>query len=180
MPHNYIWKIAIDAQDNKWIGTNWGGLAKFDGINWTVYDNSNSGLLYNSITAIAIDEQDNKWIGCYWPGTDLYGGLEVFNENGINIPIKTPNNTTSKSRYKITLLKNHQITRISYTIPKQSKVTLKVFDIKGRVLKTLVKKKKKTGDYQIDFDSHDLSNGAYFVHLRVGSKSVTKKMVVIQ
>jgi hypothetical protein len=29
---------------NKWIGTDGGGLAKFDGVNWTVYNKSNSGL----------------------------------------------------------------------------------------------------------------------------------------
>ncbi len=40
-----------------------GGLAKFDGVNWTVYNTSNSGLPSNDVLAIAIDGQRNKWIG---------------------------------------------------------------------------------------------------------------------
>ncbi len=40
-----------------------GGLAKFDGVNWTVYNTSNSGLPDNWVYAIAIDGQGNKWIG---------------------------------------------------------------------------------------------------------------------
>jgi ligand-binding sensor domain-containing protein len=49
---------------NKWIGTDrGGGLAKFDGVNWTVYNTSNSGLPNKYITAIAIDSLGNKWIG---------------------------------------------------------------------------------------------------------------------
>jgi ligand-binding sensor domain-containing protein len=31
LPENHIFTIAIDKQGNKWIGTEWGGLAKFDG-----------------------------------------------------------------------------------------------------------------------------------------------------
>jgi hypothetical protein len=41
--------IAIDGQGNKWIGTYGGGLAKFDGVNWTVYNTSNSGLPDNYV-----------------------------------------------------------------------------------------------------------------------------------
>jgi ligand-binding sensor domain-containing protein len=44
---------------NRWGG----GLAKFDGVNWTVYNTSNSGLPDNYVYAIAIDGQGNKWIG---------------------------------------------------------------------------------------------------------------------
>jgi ligand-binding sensor domain-containing protein len=57
--------IAIDAQGNKWIGTLTKGLAKFDGVNWTVYNTSNSGLPYDYVHAIAIDKKGNKWIGTY-------------------------------------------------------------------------------------------------------------------
>jgi ligand-binding sensor domain-containing protein len=53
-----MFAIAIDEQGNKWIGTVNGGLAKFDGVNWTVYNTSNSGLPSNLVPwAIAIDGQ---------------------------------------------------------------------------------------------------------------------------
>jgi ligand-binding sensor domain-containing protein len=59
LPDNYVFAIAIDEQRNKWIGTS-NGLAKFDGINWTVYDTSNSRLPDNSVNTIAIDGINNK------------------------------------------------------------------------------------------------------------------------
>jgi ligand-binding sensor domain-containing protein len=62
LPDNRVYAIAIDGQGNKWIGTR-GGLVKFDGVNWTVYNTSNSGLPDNYVRAIAIDGQGNKWIG---------------------------------------------------------------------------------------------------------------------
>jgi ligand-binding sensor domain-containing protein len=62
LPSNRIRSIAIDGSGNKWIGTR-NGLAKFDGINWTVYNTSNSGLHENSVLSIAIDGSGNKWIG---------------------------------------------------------------------------------------------------------------------
>ena len=36
LPDNFVRSIAVDPQGNKWIGTYGGGLAKFDGVNWTV------------------------------------------------------------------------------------------------------------------------------------------------
>ncbi len=67
---NYgVSSIAIDEQGNKWFGLrgHWelgpgeeGGVAVFDDVNWSVYNNTNSGLLY-SVFQIAIDSKGNKW-----------------------------------------------------------------------------------------------------------------------
>ena len=51
------------TQGNKWFGTDNGGVAKFDDINWTVYTTSNSGLPENDVFSIAIDAEGNKWFG---------------------------------------------------------------------------------------------------------------------
>jgi ligand-binding sensor domain-containing protein len=92
LPSNLVRAIAIDKQGNKWIGTGpywngsaWvgGGLAKFDGVNWTVYNTSNSGLPDDDVYAIAIDGVGNKWIGTGW-------GLAKF--DGVNWTVyKTSN-----------------------------------------------------------------------------------------
>jgi hypothetical protein len=52
-----------------------GGLAKFDGVNWSVYNTSNSGLPDNDVETIAIDEKGNIWIGT---GIICCGGLAKF------------------------------------------------------------------------------------------------------
>ena len=59
LPDNYVRCIAIDNNNNKWIGTDV-GLCMFNGTNWTVYNTSNSGLPDNDINCIAIDNNNNK------------------------------------------------------------------------------------------------------------------------
>lgn len=59
---DYVISIVIDAEGNKWFGTN-KGVSKFDGVNWTTYNMSNSDLVFNRVNAIAIDAEGNKWFG---------------------------------------------------------------------------------------------------------------------
>ncbi len=59
---NMVLSIAIDAQGNKWFGTDTNGVSKFDGTNWTTYTTA-YGLANNHVSAIAIDAQGNKWFG---------------------------------------------------------------------------------------------------------------------
>jgi hypothetical protein len=83
LPENRVYSIAIDGQGNKWIGTLFGGLAKFDDKNWTVFENSKSGERLIYVHAIAIDREGNKWIG-------TAGGLFKF--DGVNWTVyKTSN-----------------------------------------------------------------------------------------
>jgi hypothetical protein len=86
LPDDYVRAIAIDKQGNKWIGTD-RGLAKFDGVNWTVYNASNSGLPTNWIYAIAVDPQGNKWIGTY-SGLVKFDGVRwtVYNTSNSGLP----------------------------------------------------------------------------------------------
>jgi ligand-binding sensor domain-containing protein len=65
-----------------------GGLAKFDGINWTVYNTSNSGLPDNYVYAIAIDGQGNKWIGTLGGGLAKFDGVNwtVYNTSNSGLP----------------------------------------------------------------------------------------------
>ena len=80
--------LAIDGSGNKWIGTWNGGLAKFDGTNWTVYNTSNSGLPDNAVCCIAIDGSGNKWIGTYDGGLAKFDGTNwtVYNTSNSGLP----------------------------------------------------------------------------------------------
>ena len=77
LPHNQVTTIAIDVQGNKWVGTSYGEVVKFDNKKWTVYNSTNSGLPGEyRIKSIAIDEQDNKWFGAsFAPNLNPGGGL---------------------------------------------------------------------------------------------------------
>lgn len=65
LPELYITAIAVDADNNKWIGTNSSGLVKFDGENWTIYDSLNSCIPCDRITALGIDVSGDIWLGTY-------------------------------------------------------------------------------------------------------------------
>lgn len=63
LPANEVLCIAQDHHNNKWIGTYWGGVAKFTNSQWTVYTDTNSAMPHYSVRAIAIDINNDKWFG---------------------------------------------------------------------------------------------------------------------
>lgn len=71
-------------------------------------------------------------------------------------------------------------TTISYSIPMQSKVELKVYDVLGREVATLVNKKQQAGSYEVEFDASNLGSGVYFYQLRAGSFVESRKLVLLK
>lgn len=56
--------------------------------------------------------------------------------------------------------------------------TLKVYDILGREVATLVNEEKPAGNYEVEFNASNFSSGVYFYRLQAGSFSDTKKFVM--
>ena len=71
-------------------------------------------------------------------------------------------------------------TKIEYSIPHASFVILKVYDILGREVATLVNEEKSVGNYNIEFNGNNLSSGTYFYKLQAGDYSSVKKMILIK
>ena len=71
-------------------------------------------------------------------------------------------------------------TIIQYQIPESGLVTLKVYDILGREVKTLINQYQKEGKYKIKFMSNNLASGVYFYRLTEGHFSDIKKLVLIK
>ncbi|MBK8947102.1 MAG: T9SS type A sorting domain-containing protein [Ignavibacteriae bacterium] len=76
-------------------------------------------------------------------------------------------------------------TIINYSIPNvassfNSSVTLKIYDVLGREIKTLVNKVQTPGNYEVKFDAGNLSTGIYFYTLKSGDFYQTKKMMLIK
>lgn len=71
-------------------------------------------------------------------------------------------------------------TTISYSLPREEYVVLKIFDILGREVKTLVNQNQKTGNYSINFSADNLSSGIYFCRISAGKYTDTKKMMLIK
>ncbi|MEO8231694.1 MAG: serine hydrolase [Ignavibacteriota bacterium] len=75
-------------------------------------------------------------------------------------------------------------TKIHYTIPElkgsNEIVTLKIYDVLGNEVKTLVNKEQPAGQYEVEFNATSLSSGMYFFKLESGSFTETKKMILLK
>ncbi len=71
-------------------------------------------------------------------------------------------------------------TTIQYSIPHASKVTLKVYDILGRVVATLVNEQKNAGTYSAEFDGKSLSSGVYYYRLTANNNTDVKRMLLLK
>ncbi|MCK9424942.1 MAG: T9SS type A sorting domain-containing protein [Ignavibacteriaceae bacterium] len=72
------------------------------------------------------------------------------------------------------------VTTINYQLPKSGTVTLKIFDILGKEVKTLVDEQKEMGKYTVQFDASSLASGMYVYQLRVNDYTSTKKMMLLK
>jgi len=75
-------------------------------------------------------------------------------------------------------------TSISYSIPENAFVTLKIYDVLGNEVEVLINEQKESGNYQIDFNassvSRRISSGIYYYTLTAGNFTSTKKMILIK
>jgi N-acetylneuraminic acid mutarotase len=163
----------------------------------------NSGAEYKNIALYNITT--NSWATApfelsskrHWMATAEYkGGLYViggFDENGFAVDIveqivpqgtsdvsnesEIPDNYYLKQNYPNPF---NPSTKISYSIPELSFITLRVYDVLGNEIATLVNEEKTTGSYEVDFVATDLPSGVYFYQLKAGSFVETKKMVLMK
>jgi len=74
----------------------------------------------------------------------------------------------------------NSVTTIFWQLANSSKATLKVFDIMGRTLATLVDEQRSPGKYETQFNAATLPKGVYFYQLKAGEFSQTRKMVLMK
>ena len=71
-------------------------------------------------------------------------------------------------------------TVITYNIPQQSNVSLKIYDILGKEIATLVNEQKAAGSYNVQFDAGKLSSGVYIYSIQAGDFMESKKMLLMK
>ncbi len=164
--------IKYDNDGNeKWI-------AKYDGPGYNGYDNGNS---------IFVDNSGYVYITGSSPG--LTSGNDVATIKYIQSPSDINDNPVPQPM-KYELFQNYPNpfnpnTKIKFTVPQDEKretrnVTLKVYDILGNEVATLVNEEKSAGVYDVQFDAAGLSSGVYFYQINAGNFLQTKKMILIK
>ena len=71
-------------------------------------------------------------------------------------------------------------TSIEYVVGSIEYVSLKVYDVLGNEIATLVNEEKPVGNYQLEFDGANLPSGIYYYRLETGGPSETKKMMLLK
>jgi endo-1,4-beta-xylanase len=113
--------------------------------------------------------------------TGVYSGTVSFTTGdtvtGVTAPPAVPGNFALDQNYPNPF---NPTTAISYRLSAVSSVTLKVYDVLGREVATLVKERQSPGYYNVAFDAAGLPSGVYFYRLQSGDVSVTKKLVLVK
>jgi subtilisin-like proprotein convertase family protein len=98
---------------------------------------------------------------------------EIKEENEIGIPTEYSLSQNYPNPFNPT-------TTINYSLPKQSNVEIKIYDILGREVAVLVNEEKPAGTYEIHFDGKNIASGVYFCTMRSNSFIQTKKLVLVK
>lgn len=72
------------------------------------------------------------------------------------------------------------LTTISYNVPKESHVVLKVYNVLGEEVATLRDAEQRAGSYVVLLDATNLANGVYFYRLQAGRYVESKKLVILR
>ncbi len=151
------------------------------GINWgyQLPDTSISES-YNYINFI------NELTGWSYPKDIHKGGIHTVTGGEDTTIISNINLTTSSSGINYILNQNYPNpfnprTNINYELRVTNYVSIKIYDINGREVKTLVNKKQNQGKYEVEFDGSELSSGVYIYSLFIEGIIVsTRKMVLVR
>ncbi|MBU0560342.1 MAG: T9SS type A sorting domain-containing protein [Bacteroidetes bacterium] len=71
-------------------------------------------------------------------------------------------------------------TKIQYSMPAYGNVQVKVYDVLGKEIATLVNDNKQAGTYEVEFDASNLSSGIYFYKIESGINFYIKKMILLR
>lgn len=107
-------------------------------------------------------------------------------ENVFNVPTGINDGSMEeKIKHDFSLSQNYPnpfnpTTSIEYQVASIEKVSIKVYDVLGREIKTLVNDVKLPGNYSVTFDASNLSSGIYFYQINAGKFNQTRKMILMK
>ena len=196
-------KVAFDNSGNAYIywedickvdtvndtaRTHWGvAEAKFDGSSWkpAVFVDTLPDF-YNYFTGASnVDDNGNILMGVV-PGSAPNDTLYLFTEPAV-AGIATKVNKTIKTMNLAQNMPNpvRGNTTINYSITKSGHVTLNVYDMSGKLVKTLVNGNVNAGTHSVvwnrtDNRSNKVAGGVYFYKMNANNETLTKKMIVVK
>jgi hypothetical protein len=112
------------------------------------------------------------------------GRFRVFYRRGVFLPTTARENKTALPPFA-TLAQNYPnpfnpSTKVSFSVSRPNWVTLKVYDVLGRDVSTLVDKELDTGEHTVDWNAEGLPSGVYYYRLVTGTRLETRKAVLVR
>lgn len=163
---NKIYKTSMSGQTTVLAGTGATGqtngnasVATFNGPNGIVASLGGDSLFISDYNARSLRVISNVTVGI------------------ANVSSYTPTDFILSQNYPNPF---NPVTKISFELRVKSDVTVKVYDILGNDLKTLVNENKSAGRYEVEFNGEGLSSGIYYYKLTAGDFSETKSMVLLK
>jgi len=165
--------IAINSLDYILAGTLSGHIyiSRDHGENWIDYS---WGLNADQILSIVLDENDFAMVG-----TSGSGVYRSFNST-VDIRESDFSIVTSFELFQNFPNPFNPSTKIKYSVPQTSQVQIKVFDVLGNEIVTLVSEEKVVGIYEMVWNAANLPSGVYFYQLKAGEYVNTKKMILLK
>ena len=165
-------KISSDGKIYAATQGNWLYESDDNGDNWFLV---NGGL--NDSKYILSLEITNS--GFLFAGMDYYGIYKSANK------VVTTLNEENTVPSKFELMQNYPnpfnpSTSIEYSVPSNEYVLLKVYDLLGNEVNTLVNERQSAGNYEVNFDASNLASGIYFYRIQSGSFIQTKKLMLLK
>jgi hypothetical protein len=174
---SYTLGISVDSimstKSNNNSTSYWDQKVKMNDIYPPSYVSSSVGITNTpdervTVWSSLIGSSNFYLIGSFWP--HLPSAVEDESEEALN----------SYQLYQNYPNPFNPVTTIRYSIPEISNVTLKVYDVLGNEVATLLNEEKPYGSYDVEFDASGLSSGIYFYKLQAGSLVEAKKMVLMK
>ncbi len=176
-----IYKIALPFGDTIRVGSTGTGMITTDIIfdaKGNLYGLVGSGTQQNKLIKIDTSNAVGTVVGSL--GISSVLSLALYADTvalSVNEITNLPNRFSLKQNYPNPF---NPKTKIKYEIAKSGFVNLKVFDVLGREIKTLVNENQNAGYYEIDFDANNLNSGIYFYKLTTNNFSEMKKMILVK
>jgi photosystem II stability/assembly factor-like uncharacterized protein len=146
-------------------------LSTDNGTTWTGF---NTGLPNPYVSSLALNDRYiyAGILGGIWrrPLSDLVVTVPF---PGGNVPLRFNLGQNFPNPFNPT-------TSIGYDLPVNSFVTLKIYDVLGREVQTLVNERQNPGNHSVTFTASKLPSGVYFYRLQAGSYSAAKKLLLLK
>ena len=165
-------KISSDGKIYAATQGNWLYESDDNGDNWFLVNGGLNDSKY--ILSLEITKS-----GFLFAGMDYYGIYKSVNK------VVTTLNEENTVPSKFELMQNYPnpfnpSTSIEYSVPSNEYVLLKVYDLLGNEVNTLVNERQSAGNYEVNFDASNLASGIYFYRIQSGSFIQTKKLMLLK